>query len=82
MLLSNLGTFMFQEGMNNMFCKGLIHYYGKSYIFLTKINRFSYSTWLSAKFLADDIYSEEDIKIIQMSSDDNLSIKKKLKIGD
>ena len=41
MLLYNLGTFMFQEGMNNMFYKGLIHRYGKSYIFLTKINKAS-----------------------------------------
>ena len=33
---------MFQEGMNNMFYKGLIHYYEKSYMFITEINKIKY----------------------------------------
>ena len=48
MLLSNLGHFMFQEGKNIMFYKELIHCYGKSYIFLTKINKSSDSARLFA----------------------------------
>ena len=36
-LLSNLVNFMFQKDMNNIFL--LIYCYGKSYMFLTKINK-------------------------------------------
>ena len=65
-----------------MFDKRLIHCYERSYIFLIKINKFIDSARLSTKFIADEIYLENDINTIQMSSDENLPAKKKLKIGD
>ena len=44
---------------------------------LTKINKSNDLTRLLAKFVADEVYLEEDINNIQMSSDDNLLAKKK-----
>ena len=57
MFLSNLGTFIFQEGMNNIiFYKWLIHCHGKSYTFLINIKKSNDSAWLLAKFIADEVY--------------------------
>lgn len=53
-----------------------------SYIFFTKINKFSDATRLSAKFIVDEVYSEEETNTIQTSSDENLLVKKKLKFED
>ena len=68
--------------MNSMFYKGLIQCYGKSYMFLTKINQINDTSWLLARLIADEIYLEENINIIKTSSNDKLTTKKKHKIGN
>ena len=68
--------------MYSMFYKGLIQCYGKSYTFLTKINKINNTSQLLMRFIIDEVYLEEDIKTIRTSSDDKLPITKKLKIGN
>ena len=70
----------FQESMNSMFYERLIHCYGKWHVFLTKINKINDTSWLSTRFIVDEVYLEEDINIVITSIDDKSFTKKKIKI--
>ena len=65
--------------MNSTFYKGLIYYYGKSYMFLIKINKINDTTGMSIKFIAKEILYEKDINTIKTNNNNKLLVKKKKK---
>ena len=60
--------------MNNIFYKGLIHCYGKSNIFLTRINQINGNGQILGSFILEEVYNEDEF------NNSTLSPQKKLKI--
>ena len=52
--------YILQHGMNNKFYKGLIHCYGKSYIFVTRNNQINSSGQTSGSFISEEVYNEDE----------------------
>ena len=46
--------------MNNKFYKGLIHCYGNSYIFITRINQISGNGRMLGSFISEEVYNEDE----------------------
>ena len=46
--------------MDNKFYKGLIHCYGKSYIFVTRNNQINSSGQTSGSFISEEVYNEDE----------------------
>ena len=61
--------------MSNKFYKGLIHCYGKSYIFVKRINQISGSGQTSRSFILEEVYNEDEFNNSALPP-----TKKKLKI--
>ena len=64
-----------QHRMNSKFSNGLIHCYGKSYIFVTRINQISGSSQTSGSFILEEVYNEDEFNNSTLPS-----VQKKLKI--
>ena len=60
--------------MNNIFYRGLIHCYGKSYIFLTRINQINGSGQILGSFISEEVYNEDEFN--------NLTLPPQKKIED